>query len=75
MALVGAILVPARLPAAGAHAGAFDGGRDVAIGHVPRILGNRHPAVQDVERKTVLAAHERPDLALEDRHLLGAIQT
>ena len=75
MALVGTILVPARLPAARAHAGAFDGCRDVAIGHVPRILGNRHPAVQDVERKAVLAAHERPDLAPEDRNLLGAIQT
>ena len=75
MALVGTILVPARLPAAGAHAGAFDRGRDVAIGYVPRILGNRHPAVQDVERKAVLAAHQRPDRAPEDRNLLGAIQT
>jgi hypothetical protein len=53
----------------------LDGGCDVAIGHVPRGLGNRHPAVQDVERKVVLAAHERPDLAPEDRNLFGAIQT
>jgi hypothetical protein len=42
---------------------------------MPRILGNRHPTVQDVEGKTVLAAHEWPDLTLEDRNLLGAIQT
>ncbi len=75
MALVTAILVPARLPTNGAHAGALDGGRDVAIGHVPRRLGNRHPAVQNIKCKVVLAAHERPDLTLEDRHLLCAIET
>ena len=51
-----AILVPARLPAARAHTGAFDRGRDGAIGHVPRVVGDRHPPVQDIEREAVLAA-------------------
>jgi hypothetical protein len=42
---------------------------------VPRVVGDRHPPVQDIEREAVLAAHERPDLAPEDGNLLGAIQT
>ena len=50
MARVTAILVPSRLPAAGAHAGAFDGGCDVAIGHVPRM--RRQPSSARSKHRT-----------------------
>jgi hypothetical protein len=72
--LVDAILTLPRLPAAGRHAGALDGGSDVAIGHALRVVRDRHPAIQDVEGHAVFAADERPDLALEDCHLLGAVE-
>jgi hypothetical protein len=66
-------LAPASIPRRGAHAGRGDGLDDGLARHIARGLGDGHSAVQDIERKPLRAADDRPHRLLEDRDFLGAI--